>query len=177
MGQKILVVIDLQNDFINGALGTEEAQKILPKCQEKIQNHPGEVIFTQDTHDENYLSSQEGRNLPTVHCINGSWGWQLAPEIEKIQQECNYRIFQKPTFASTDLAQYLYRINQEKPITEIEFIGLCTDICVVSNALMVKGHLPEVPIKIDPACCAGSTPAAHEAALCTLQSCQITISA
>lgn len=176
MKRNILVVIDLQNDFINGTLGTQEAQKIIPACLEKIRKYPGEVIFTQDTHDENYLVSQEGQNLPIMHCVHETWGWELAPEIALLQQKNNYHIFPKPTFASTDLAQYLSQSHKENPIFEIEIIGLCTDICVISNALMIKGYLPEIPIKIDPSCCAGTTPEAHEAALQVLKSCQIHLS-
>ena len=170
--KKMLVVIDMQNDFVDGALGTTEAQAIVPAVVEKIRSYPADCVWaTRDTHQADYLSTQEGRYLPVEHCIEGSDGWQLCPAVaEALPPEA--RIFDKPTFGSTELAAALRDLADAEPI-EVEFIGLCTDICVVSNALLVKAVMPEVLISVDPACCAGVTPAAHEAALATMRSCQI----
>jgi nicotinamidase-related amidase len=170
--RKMLVVIDMQNDFVDGALGTPEAQAIVPAVVEKIRSYPADCVWaTRDTHQSDYLSTQEGRNLPVEHCIEGSDGWQLCPAVADALP-AQARIFDKPTFGSTSLAEALRELAQEEPI-EVEFVGLCTDICVVSNALLTKAVLPEATISVDPTCCAGVTPAAHDAALATMRSCQI----
>jgi nicotinamidase-related amidase len=170
--KKMLVVIDMQNDFVDGALGTKEAVAIVPAVVEKIRSYPADCVWaTRDTHHPNYLQTQEGRNLPVEHCIEGTDGWQLCPAVAEALPE-GARIFDKPTFGSTELAQALAELAQTEEI-EVEFVGLCTDICVVSNALLTKATLPEVRVSVDPACCAGVTPAAHEAALATMRSCQI----
>lgn len=170
--KKILVVIDMQNDFVDGALGTAEAVKIVPAVIDKIRSYPADCVWaTRDTHPADYLQTQEGRNLPVEHCIKGTPGWELAPAVAEALPE-GARIFDKPTFGSVELAQALAEENAKQPI-EVEFIGLCTDICVVSNALLAKATMPEVTISVDPACCAGVTPALHEAALATMRSCQI----
>lgn len=174
--KKVLIVIDMQNDFIDGALGTAEAVAIVDNVVEKVKAYiadpEGEVYATRDTHPEEYLSTQEGKNLPVEHCIKGSEGWQIRPEIEALLEEDH--IFDKPTFGSTELAAAMKTLYEEN-IGEVsfEFVGLCTDICVVSNALLLKAVLPEAPISVDPACCAGVTPEKHEAALETMRSCQI----
>ena len=169
--RKILVVIDMQNDFIDAALGTGEAVAIVEKVKEKIRSYPaGDVIATMDTHEENYMETQEGKNLPVVHCVRGTDGWQILPDIAELLTEA--RIYEKPTFGSTDLARDLKELSEKEEI-ELELIGLCTDICVVSNALLLKAAMPEVKISVDPACCAGVTPEKHEAALETMRSCQI----
>ena len=170
--EKILICIDMQNDFVDGVLGTREAQAILPAVIEKIRNHNGPVIFTRDTHQENYMETQEGHKLPVPHCIEGTDGWQLVPALEQLRCELQAPCIDKPTFGSVELAQALVEENAKQPI-EVEFVGLCTDICVISNALLAKAALPEVTISVDPACCAGVTPEAHEAALATMRSCQI----
>lgn len=169
--QKVLVVIDMQNDFIDGALGTKEAVKIVPAVVEKIKSYPREQVYaTRDTHPENYPETQEGKYLPVPHCIKGTKGWQLRKEIrDLIPKE---HIFDKPTFGSVKLAEYMCRLA-EKDDLEIELVGLCTDICVVSNALLLKAFLPEIKISVDPSCCAGVTPEKHLAALETMRSCQI----
>lgn len=173
MSSRYLIVIDMQNDFVDGALGTPEAQAIAPALVEAVSSFDGEIIFTLDTHGENYLDTQEGKHLPVPHCIKGTQGWELIPALAELQRERRARVFEKPTFGSTELAHYLVACNDEEPIESIELVGVCTDICVVSNALLIKAALPEVAVKVDPALCAGVTPEAHEAALATMASCQI----
>lgn len=171
--RKILVVVDMQRDFIDGSLGTKEAQGIVEAVKEKIRSYePENVVATRDTHPENYLETYEGRHLPVEHCIEGTDGWQLYPGIDELLSGCV--IFDKPTFGSVKLAEYLKKLNAASPI-EVEIVGLCTDICVISNALLIKAYLPEVNISLDPKCCAGVTPESHEAALTTMRSCQIQI--
>lgn len=169
---KVLLVIDMQNDFIDGALGTKEAVAIVPKVIHKIKNFDGLVLFTRDTHGEDYLSTQEGKNLPVVHCVKGTHGWEIQEEIEKLR---NTKAFDKPTFGSIELGKYLTERNSKDPISEITVIGLCTDICVISNAMIAKASLPEVPVHVDSACCAGVTPQSHENALKAMAVCQIQI--
>lgn len=173
MSRKILLVIDMQNDFIDGSLGTKEAEAIVPAVVEKIKSYPSEDVFaTQDTHPQNYLETQEGRNLPVEHCMKGTEGWKLRKELAELIRKDH--IYEKPTFGSVRLAEDLKKMaKQEGEELEIELVGLCTDICVVSNALMIKAYLPETRISVDPSCCAGVTPEKHEAALETMRSCQI----
>ena len=171
--EKILVVIDMQNDFINGSLGTDEAQAIVDNVVNKIKEYePINIYATRDTHKENYLETSEGKSLPVVHCVKDTYGWQIRAEIAKVMSEA--KIVDKPTFGSTDLADILYARNDKKEI-EIELVGLCTDICVVSNALLLKAKMPEVKISVDSSCCAGVTPETHKAALDTMKMCQIVI--
>ena len=170
--QNILLVIDMQNDFIDGALGTPEAVAIVPKVREKIRNFDGTVLFTRDTHGENYMETQEGKNLPVPHCIRGTEGWQIRPELEELRVT---EPIDKGTFGSDELGKILRDLNDEDPIGIITVIGLCTDICVISNALLAKAFLPEVPIEVDASCCAGVTPESHENALKAMASCQIRI--
>lgn len=175
MANYFLVVVDMQNDFVDGALGTPEAQAIANAVVERVRTFDGSVVFTKDTHNENYAATQEGRNLPVPHCIRNTPGWELIPALEELRAAHNTPVFEKPTFGSLDLAQWLVAQNDTQPIDAIELCGLCTDICVVSNALTIKAHLPEVPLVVNPALCAGVTPAAHEAALATMRSCQISV--
>ena len=169
--RKILVVIDMQRDFIDGALGTAEARAIVPAVIEKIKGYAPENVFaTRDTHGEDYLNTQEGHYLPVKHCIRGTDGWELDAEIAALIPKDH--IFDKGTFVSTELAAAVKEIAARESV-ELELIGLCTDICVVSNALLLKASLPEVKISVDPACCAGVTPEKHAAALETLRSCQV----
>ena len=171
--RKLLIVIDMQNDFIDGALGTREAEAITEAVKEKIRSYPvSDVIATMDTHGENYMQTQEGRNLPVRHCIRGTDGWQIRPDIRALLDGA--KIYEKPTFGSTALASDLKALS-EKEETELELVGLCTDICVVSNALLLKAVMPEVKISVDAACCAGVTPEKHLAALETMRSCQIQV--
>lgn len=171
--KRILVVVDVQNDFVSGALGTPEAEAILPAVVEKIRSYPqGQVIATRDTHTADYLSTQEGRLLPVEHCIEGTPGWEIVPQVARALKGA--KVVDKPTFGSVALAELLLQRNEEEPL-EVELVGLCTDICVVSNALLLKAFLPEVPITVDSRCCAGVTPERHRAALDTLRSCQVTV--
>ncbi|MDE7222483.1 MAG: cysteine hydrolase [Acetatifactor sp.] len=170
---KYLIVVDMQKDFVTGVLGTEEARRILPAVTAKVQDFEGRVIFTRDTHQSDYMETQEGKYLPVPHCIQGSEGWQLMEELEKLRTERNLPVYDKVTFGCPELAGDLVKEDKQEAIESIELIGVCTDICVVSNALTIKAHLPEVPMYVDPACCAGVTPQAHEAALATMSSCQI----
>ncbi len=172
--RKILVVVDMQNDFIDGALGTSEAVAIVPKVVEKIKQYdPWNVYLTRDTHYENYLNTQEGRNLPVEHCIEGTPGWQVCDAVAEVTQDAAL-ICNKPTFGSVELASKLM-IERAQEGLEIEMVGLCTDICVISNALLLKAAMPEVPITIDASCCAGVTPASHKNALEAMKMCQIKV--
>lgn len=171
--RKILIVIDMQNDFIDGALGTAEAVGIVEAVKEKIRSYPAaDVIATMDTHFDNYMQTQEGKYLPVPHCIRKTAGWEIRPEIADLLKEA--KIYEKPTFGSIQLAEDLKAVAEKEEI-ELELIGLCTDICVVSNALLLKAQMPEVKISVDASCCAGVTPAKHEAALETMRSCQIQV--
>ena len=171
--RKILVVVDMQNDFIDGALGTAEAVAIVENVKARIREYdPADVFVTMDTHAPDYLETQEGRNLPVEHCIKGTKGWQIRSDIAALLPD--WHIYEKPTFGSVALAKDIAEIAAAEEI-EIEVLGLCTDICVVSNALMLKAYMPEVQISVDPSCCAGVTPESHEAALKTMQMCQIRI--
>ncbi len=172
---KYLIVVDMQNDFITGSLGSKEALAILPKVTEKIQHFEGKIIFTKDTHSDSYLDTQEGRNLPVKHCIAGDKGWMLSDVLEKIVEKEAYPVYNKPAFGSVALAADLARENEQMPIEEIELCGLCTDICVISNALLLKAFLPEVPVSVDASCCAGVTPKSHENALEAMKMCQVTV--
>ena len=171
--RRLLIVVDMQNDFIDAALGTKEAVLIVDAVKEKIRTYPAEdIIATMDTHGENYMETQEGRYLPVPHCVKGSEGWQIRPDIEELLTGA--KIYEKPTFGSTALAADLKALSEKEEI-ELELIGLCTDICDVSNALLLKAVMPEVTISVDAACCAGVTPEKHLAALETMRSCQIQI--
>ncbi len=170
--QDVLVVVDMQNDFIDGALGTKEAVAIVPKVEEKIRNFNGTVFFTRDTHENWYLETQEGKKLPVPHCIRDTEGWQIRRELDILRKT---EPVDKETFGSTDLADDLVAMNIDDEIKSITFVGLCTDICVISNALLVKAALPEVPIIVDAACCAGVTPESHENALKAMEMCQVEV--
>ena len=172
---KVLVVVDMQNDFINQALGTKEAVAIVENVAKKISTFDGKVIYTQDTHAQNYMETQEGRNLPVPHCIRGSEGWQISSALPV---DAGAVIFEKPTFGSVELGEYLKKLSRESaidPIESIEVIGLCTDICVISNALLIKAFLPEIPVIVDASCCAGVTPESHRNALAAMKMCQIKV--
>lgn len=175
MAESVLVVVDMQNDFVNGALGTKEAEAIVPAVSELVGHFKGTVVFTQDTHDENYLNTQEGKHLPVPHCIKGTDGWQLVPSLVKWQEEYQSQVFEKPQFGSKALAEAMAQLHATKGISDITLVGICTDICVLSNAILLKAFLSEVPIKVVANCCAGVTPAQHEAALTAMKSCQIEI--
>ena len=178
--KQILVVVDMQNDFIAGVLGTREAQDIVDNVCAKIRAFEGDILITLDTHDTDYLNTQEGTYLPVEHCIKNTDGWRLKAEVQHALSEkeaagCTVAYFEKPTFGSTDLANYLTKRNANEPIEQITLIGVCTDICVVSNAVLLKAVLPEVKLIVDASCCAGVTPEKHLAALETMRSCQICV--
>lgn len=168
--KKLLIVVDMQNDFIDGALGTAEAVSIVPAVQKKIEAYQGqdcEVIFTMDTHYENYLETLEGKKLPVIHCLKGTKGWQLNSRISDFEG----RRFEKNAFGSTEMARYVGAGEYES----VELVGLCTDICVISNAMLIKAVLPGTPVSVDSACCAGVTPESHRNALEAMKMCQIDI--
>jgi nicotinamidase-related amidase len=174
--QDILLVIDMQTDFVDGALGTAEAARIVPAVAARIDEaiaRGEQIYFTRDTHQTNYLDTQEGRKLPVIHCVQGTPGWEIVPSLK--DYTLGRTVVDKPSFGSTRLAELLAEANEKEPIRRITLIGLCTDICVISNALLVKAQLPEVPILVDAACCAGVTPASHQNALAAMQTCQIDI--
>lgn len=170
--KRLLVVVDMQKDFIDGALGTAEAVKIVDKVAEKIKGFDGDIVYTMDTHTENYLSTSEGRKLPVKHCITGSDGWQLDSAVENALKErgAYEKRYMKNTFGSTLLAEDLAK---EYALEEIVLVGLCTDICVISNALLLKAFMPEIKITVDGSCCAGVTPESHKNALAAMKMCQI----
>lgn len=171
--RKILIVVDMQKDFIDGSLGTKEAQEIVPAVVKKIQIYSVKDIYvTKDTHGENYLETSEGKHLPVVHCIKGTAGWELDERVETVTKGAI--VVEKPTFGSIELMELL-KTENEKETLEIELVGLCTDICVVSNALLLKAAMPENRICVDASCCAGVTPQSHEAALTTMKMCQIEV--
>lgn len=177
---KVLVVIDMQNDFIDGSLGTPEAVEIVPNVVEKIRSWDGLVYATQDTHFANYLDTQEGRILPVPHCIQGTDGWKVERSVRRALEEGAARnesvlYITKATFGSRDLAEILAKRHREETIEEVVLIGLCTDICVISNALVLKAFLPDVPISVDAACCAGVYPQSHLNALEAMKMCHIGI--
>lgn len=176
----VLVVVDMQNDFVTGSLGTPEAQAIVPKVVEKIKNWKGEVLYTQDTHYNNYLETQEGKHLPVEHCIKGTWGWQLVDELFETGRPIDetQSVYEKKTFGSCNLMlnlQGTHLWNLGIDVNSITLVGLCTDICVISNALLLKAALPEIPIIVDESCCAGVTPESHKNALAAMKMCQIEI--
>lgn len=173
MMAKLLIVVDMQKDFVDGALGTGEAVAILPAVCEKIKNFPGDILVTYDTHGEDYMETSEGKKLPVLHCVKGTSGWELHEQVAEALTGKIYTGVEKPTFGSVALPRLIEEEYTEIP--EIELIGLCTDICVVSNALLLKAHFPETDISVDAACCAGVTPESHAAALSTMKSCQIEI--
>lgn len=172
--KKFLIVVDMQKDFVDGALGTKEAVCIVPNVINKIRSFDGAIFATFDTHFENYMDTAEGKKLPVPHCIRGSAGWKLEPAVAEALEEKGYTPIEKRTFGSVDLPLILKDAAGEERFS-VELVGLCTDICVVSNALILKAHFPEMEICVDSTCCAGVTPATHQAALDTMGCCQINI--
>ena len=164
--KKTLIVIDMQNDFIDGSLGTAEAVAIVDNVKKKIEEYKAngdEIIFTRDTHQENYMETNEGKHLPVIHCIEGTSGWEIRDVLDT--EGCE--IINKPSFGFTGWKDYSFE--------EVELVGLCTDICVVSNALIIKALFPEIKVSVDSSCCAGVTPDSHDAALTTMKMCQIEV--
>jgi len=171
--KRLLIVVDMQNDFIDGALGTKEAEAIVEKVVKKIEEWDGDIVFTLDTHFSDYLSTQEGRNLPVMHCIENTDGWQINGKVKAAAEKKDKTVgmFKKVTFGSAALAEFIKDGNYECA----EFIGLCTDICVISNVMVTKAAAPEMPITVDASCCAGVTPQSHKNALEAMKMCQISI--
>ncbi len=166
---KYLIVVDMQNDFIDGALGSNEALAIVPYVKELITSFEGKVLFTRDTHFDNYMETQEGRNLPVKHCIKGTEGWEIRGELDKLRKT---EAIDKITFGAKELAEVL---KGEKEIDSITFVGLCTDICVISNVMLLKAFYPEIPIIVDAKGCAGVTPESHRTALEAMKAVQVRI--
>ncbi len=169
---KVLIVVDMQNDFIDGALGTREAQAALPRVIDKVKGYDGRIVFTRDTHGEDYLKTQEGRRLPVKHCIRGTDGWQIHAALRPY---CTDPPVDKGSFGSIALGEQMIQWDEKEKIHSIELIGLCTDICVISNAMILKAALPEAEIRVDSTCCAGVTPESHLRALKAMEACQIAV--
>lgn len=173
--KNVLIVVDMQKDFVDGSLGTKEAVAVVDAVVKKVKEFDGEVIFTRDTHDENYMETQEGKYLPVTHCLSDTTGWEIIPALDELRRETQAKCYDKPTFGCTVLAEDLKKRYDSGEIGSVELVGLCTDICVVSNALLLKAFMPELSVSVDSACCAGVTPQKHEAALETMRSCQIMV--
>lgn len=172
----VLIVVDMQNDFVSGALGTKEAVDVVPYVVGRTVdgiNRGETILFTRDSHEACYMETQEGRNLPVPHCIRGTEGWEIIPQLT--EYVVGRTTLDKPAFGSAELGRILVEMNGKEPIRKITLIGLCTDICVISNALLVKAFLPEVPVVVDAQCCAGVTPESHANALAAMRMCQITV--
>ena len=168
--KKTIIVVDMQNDFVTGSLGTKEACKTVPVIEKLLkENQENQIIFTQDTHHEDYLSTSEGKMLPVEHCMKGTMGWEIIPELKEWTHQAI--MVEKPTFGSLKLPQL---ISQNQP-EQIILVGVCSDICVISNALILKAHFPETPIIVYENACAGVTPDKHQAAIETMKSCQIDV--
>lgn len=172
--KNFLVVVDMQKDFVDGALGSKEAVAIVPNVVKKINEFEGDIFVTYDTHFENYMDTNEGKNLPVEHCIKGTDGWKLNNEVANALAGKKYTEVEKLTFGSVKLPELIKEAAGDDEFS-IELVGLCTDICVVSNALMLKANFPEMDIQVDASCCAGVTVESHEAALATMKMCQIGI--
>ncbi len=164
-----LIVVDMQNDFIDGALGTKEAQAIVPYVKQRIREFGGKVFFTRDTHGEDYMATQEGRNLPVMHCIRNTEGWQIRKELDELRTTA---AIDKDTFGARDLVKVL---REEEKLDSVTFLGLCTDICVISNVMLVKAFFPEVPVTVDAAGCAGVTLRSHATALDAMEAVQVKV--
>lgn len=168
---KLLVVVDMQNDFVRGALGTPEAVGIVEAVQKKVQEWHKEgykIVYTRDTHHTDYLNTQEGKFLPVEHCLEGTEGWKIIPEVWLPES----KVIDKPAFGSLELAEWVASVPQ---LEEVQLVGLCTDICVISNAMILKARLPELKVSVDASCCAGVTPASHQNALAAMKMCQIVV--
>lgn len=171
----VLIVVDMQNDFIFGSLGTPEAQAIVPYVKNRVLSFDGHIYFTQDTHDDHYLDGEEGRHLPIMHCQRGSIGHRIHQDLEPLIKIKQALVIQKDTFGSKSLVDHLLKLQEQEPIQSIELLGLCTDICVISNALLIKAYLPNIPIIVDAKGSAGVNPISHQNALEAMKMCQIDI--
>ena len=173
---RVLVVVDMQNDFIDGSLGTKEAVDIVPGVVEQSRKFEGSVIATRDTHGQEHLDTAEGKKLPVVHCVKGTEGWQIRKEVSRaLTEKGECMIIDKPSFGSVELGEHIRELSRTEEIEEITLIGLCTDICVISNALLIKAYLPESNVRVISSCCAGVTPGSHDQALEAMKMCQIEI--
>lgn len=170
--QNILIVVDMQNDFVTGSLGKEENLSIIDGIREKVLSFDGRVIFTRDTHHSDYLESEEGKNLPVVHCIENTHGWEIVDDLKDLR-DCI--IIDKPAFGSVKLGERLVELDKEERIGNITLMGLCTDICVISNAILIKAFLPDAHIAVDASLSKGVTAESHKTALNAMKSCQIEI--
>lgn len=168
---RYLIVVDMQKDFVTGCLGSDAARAIVSRVADEVKNFDGRVIFTMDTHGEDYMSTQEGSKLPVEHCVKDTDGWQIIDELRPYAKDC----ITKPTFGSVELAQRLAKENAVEPIESIELIGVCTSICVISNAMLIKAYLPEVPVSVKADCCACVSEESHNAALTAMETAQIEI--
>ena len=190
--KKVLVIVDMQNDFVDGALGTPEAQAIVPKVADYIRTHADKdtvLVFTKDTHEVNYMDTQEGKHLPVAHCIKDTYGWELAPAIQEALYDVRGKydscdtyfpymtdhVITKPSFGSLDFVNLLYALNDDYGIDEVTLMGLCTGICVMSQCMLAKATLPEVPVRVVEECCACVTPDSHKTAIDAMRLCQIEI--
>ena len=176
MAKKLIVAVDMQNDFIDGALGSAEAVKIVERCADKLNKAVTDgdvVIFTRDTHGDDYMQTEEGRNLPVPHCIKGTKGWEITDKLSSVCPDS--QILDKETFGCTTLGEIVSDMVESGEIDSVELFGLCTDICVISNALLIKAFNPNIPISVDASCSAGVTPESHDNALKAMESCQIHI--
>lgn len=171
----LLIVVDMQNDFVDGSLGSPEAQAIVPYVVDRIRGHVGPVIYTQDTHAEDYLQTQEGHHLPVPHCVKGQKGWDLHPEVAEALAAKGAQGVEKVTFGAHDMIGLVQALQKDRPLTSATLLGLCTDICVISNALLLKAFFPDLPLYVDAKGSAGVTPESHERALAALGPCQVNV--
>ncbi len=168
----ILIVVDMQNDFVSGALAAPGAEDIVAPIKEKVLSFIGDVIFTRDTHQSDYLLKEEGKNLPVIHCVKNTPGWEIVPELRNLRE---VTVIDKPTFGSVELGETLRKMDKEERIRNITLLGLCTDICVISNALLLKAFLPDAHIIVDASLSRGVSEKSHQTALEAMKSCQIEI--
>ena len=174
--QNFLIVVDMQNDFVTGSLGSEDAKNIVDNVVSRVKygEDLGEIIiFTRDTHDADYFNTQEGKKLPVSHCVKNTQGWHIVPELKGLAS--NKMIIDKPTFGSVELMQLIKKANETEPVGEVTLLGLCTDICVISNAMLIKNALPEITVKVDASCSAGVSKQSHNNALSAMKCCQIEV--
>lgn len=172
---KLLVVIDMQNDFVTGVLGTKEACQIVDGIASFVNDYDGTVVYTKDTHGEDYLHTMEGEHLPVAHCIKGTAGWQVVDKIDQALKNAKAKEFLKPTFGSKELMDYVTELNTEETLEQVDLVGVCTDICVISNAMLIKAAIPEVKLCVHEDLTAGVTPESHENALNAMRMCHIEI--
>lgn len=170
--QNILVVVDMQNDFVSGSLGKKENEDIVEGIKNLVLNFDGKVIFTRDTHQSDYLSTEEGKNLPVVHCMENTPGWEIVDALKELKA---YKTINKPTFGSVELGEELSKLDKEEKVGSVTLVGLCTDICVISNAMTIKAFLPNAHIVVDASLSRGVTDESHRTALSAMKSCQIEI--